>query len=158
MVGSSSVHEQTASSSLLTIKPNQNLIIDLNPFLYDPYMLQVVECLKYSPLMIAITQVESVLMSLLSQVYTTTSYDKSKERIFFEIFNHKTSVSRVRFCSMLSLASDDSLVNPDSISTTQLFTMFYDMGYTDFLTTVTKLRNLAFHHSGMDCLPFFSKH
>ena len=76
MADSSFIQDQTASSSLLTIKPNQNLIIQLDPFLYDSYMLHVVECLNYSPMVIALTQVESVPMSLLSQVYFTASYDK----------------------------------------------------------------------------------
>ena len=129
---------------MLKIKPNQNLIIQLDPFLYDSYMLHIVECLNYSP-MIALTQVESIPMSLLSHVYFTASYNKCKERIFFEIFNHKTSVSTARFCSLLGLVVDASIISPDFITTTQLFSMFYDMGYMDVLTTVTKFKN--------SCLP-----
>ena len=78
MADSSSAHDQTATSSLLTIKPNQNLIIDLNPIYYEAYLLQMVECLKYSSLLIALTKVESVPMSLMSQVYSSATYDKSK--------------------------------------------------------------------------------
>ena len=81
MATSSSVQDQTASSAFLSIKPNQNMIIELNPFLYDSYMLQVVECLKYSPLVHDLTQFEAVPMSLLSQVYSTATFDKNKERI-----------------------------------------------------------------------------
>ena len=81
MADSSSIQDQTASSSLLSIKPNQNMIIELNPFLYDSYMLHVVDCLKYSPLVLALMQGEAVPMSLLSQVYSTATYDKNKERI-----------------------------------------------------------------------------
>ena len=138
MAESSFVQDQTNSSFFLTIKPNQNLIIQLDPFLYDSYMLQVVECLKYSPLVIALTKVEYVPMSLLSQVYSTASYDKRKEHIFFDIFIHKTSVSKARFCSLLGPAVDASVISPDFIKTTQLFSMFYDMGYTYVLTTVEK--------------------
>ena len=118
MATSSSAHNQTASSTLILIKPNQNMIIELNPFLYDSYMLQVVECLKYSPLVLALTQVESFPMSLLSQVYTTASYDKNKERIYFQIFTHKASISKRRFCSLLQLAVDSSVILPDFITTT----------------------------------------
>ena len=145
MVTSSSVHDQTASSTLLSIKPNQNMIIELNPFLYDSYMLQVVECLKYSPLVVALTQVEVVPMSLLSQVYSTASYDKNKERIFFQIHNKKASISKGRFCSLMNLVVDSSVISPDFITTTQLFSMLYEMGYTDVLTTVTKVKK--------SCLP-----
>lgn len=140
MADSSSVHEQTASSSVLTIKPTQKLIIELNPFPYDPYMLHMVECLKYSPMVIALTQVESVPMSLLSRFYSSASYNKRKERIYFEIFNHNCSVLKAHLCSFLGLASDASVISPDFITTTQLFTMFYDMGYTDVLTMVKKFK------------------
>lgn len=76
-------------------------------------------------------------------MYSTTSYDKGKGRIFFDIFDQETSVLKVIFRSLLGLTSDASLVNPDSITSTQLFTMFYDMGYTDILTTVTKFKKLC---------------
>ena len=145
MATSSSVHDQTASLTLLSIKPNQNMIIELNPFLYDAYMLQVVECLKYSPLVLALTQVEAVPMSLLSQVYSTATYDKNKERIYFVIHDKKASVSKVKFCSILPLAIDSSVISPDFITTTQLFSMLYEMGYTDVLTTITKVKK--------SCLP-----
>ena len=68
------------------------MIIALTPFLYDSYMLYVVECLKYSPLVVALTRYEAVPMSLLSQVYSSASYDKNKERIYFQIHNKKASI------------------------------------------------------------------
>ena len=143
MADSSSHHDQSASCSLLVIKPNQNLIIDMNPFLYDHYMLQVVECLKYSPLVLALSQVESVPMSLLSKVYSNASYDKNKDRIYFQIFNRKTSISKVRLCSLLELAVDASVISPDFITTTQLFAMFYEMGYTEVLVSFTKFKKVC---------------
>ncbi|KAL7612051.1 hypothetical protein Lser_V15G04885 [Lactuca serriola] len=145
MATSSSAHDQSASSSLLTIKPNQNMIIEMSPFLYDSYMLYVVECLKYSPLVLALTQVEAIPMSLLSQVYTTASYDRHKDRIFFSIHDKKTSVSKTRFCTLLGLAVDSSVISPDFITTTQIFTMIYEMGYTDVLTSIAKVKK--------SCLP-----
>ena len=118
MAESSSVEEQTATSYLLTIKPNQNLMIQLNPFVYDSYMLHVVKCLKYSPLVVALTQVESVPMPLLSQVYSSASDDKCKKWIFFDIFNHKFSISKARFHSLLGLAADASVNSSDFITIT----------------------------------------
>ena len=100
---------------------------------------------QYSPLVVALTKVESVPMSLLSQVYSTSIYNKVKEMIFFEIFNHKTSISKARFYLLLRLIVNDSMFNLDSITITQLFTMFYDMGYTEVLTMVTKFKK--------SCLP-----
>lgn len=88
-------------------------------------MLPIVECLKYSPLVIALTKVECVPMSPLSKAYSTAAYVKEEERISFEVFEKKTSVTKARFCSLLGLAHDDSLINLDSISTAQIFDMFY---------------------------------
>ncbi|KAL7589612.1 hypothetical protein Lser_V15G41251 [Lactuca serriola] len=139
MATSSSAHDQTATSSLLTIKPNQNMIIELTPFVYDSYMLYVVECLKYSPLVFALTQVEAVPMSLLSQVYSSATYDRNKDRIYFTIHDKKSSISKAKFYSILGLAVDSSIISPDFITTAQLFTMMYEMGYTDVLTTITKV-------------------
>ncbi|CAI9279258.1 unnamed protein product [Lactuca saligna] len=145
MAESSSVHDISVRQPLLTIKPQQNLIIDLTPFVYEPYMLYVVECLKYSPLVDVLTKVEIVPMSFLSHVYSTTFYDKANERIHFELHDEKVSISKSRLCALIGLSQDSSLVNPDSITTGQLFTMFYQMRYTETLTTVTKFKK--------SCLP-----
>ncbi|KAL7598863.1 hypothetical protein Lser_V15G21253 [Lactuca serriola] len=145
MEESSSVQDTSVHSNLLAIKPNQNLIIDLTPSAYEPYMLQVVECLKYSPLVIALSQVEVVRMSCLSHIYSTAYYDKVAERLHFDIHNEKTSISKNRFCSLLGLTHESTMVNPDSITTGQLFSMFYNKGCTETLTTVTKFKK--------SCLP-----
>ena len=100
---------------------------------------------KIFPLVLALTQVEAVPMSLLSQVYSTATYDKNKDRIYFTIHDKKASVSKVKFCSILNLAVDSSVISPDFITTSQLFSMMYEIGYTDVLTTITKVKK--------SCLP-----
>ena len=62
----------------------------LVPFKYDAYMLQVVECLKYSPMVNALTKVDIIPMSLLSQVYSSAKYVKAKERILYKIHDKKS--------------------------------------------------------------------
>nr|KAJ0206608.1 hypothetical protein LSAT_V11C500230710 [Lactuca sativa] len=145
MADSSSIHDTLVRQPLLTIKPQPNLIIDLTLFIYEPYMMYVVECLKYSPLIDALTKVEVVPMSCLSLVYSTPYYDKVNERIHFELHNEMTSISKHRFCALIGLSQEQSLVNPDSITTGQLFSMFYQMGYTKTLSTITKFKK--------SCLP-----
>nr|KAJ0210234.1 hypothetical protein LSAT_V11C400205970 [Lactuca sativa] len=108
-------------------------------------MQYVVERLKYSPLVDALTKVEVVPMSCLSLVYSTAFYDKINERIHFELHDEKTSISEHRLCALIRLSQDQSLVNPDSITTGQLFSMFYQMGYTKTLNTITKFKK--------SCLP-----
>ena len=72
-------------------------------------------------------------------------YDKAKEKIFFDIFNQKTSISKARFYLLLRLTVDDSMINPDSIITIQLLTIFYDMRYIEVLTTMTKFKKSCLH-------------
>ena len=108
-------------------------------------MLYVVECLKYSPLVDALTKVEVAPMSCLSHIYSTAYYDKVAESIHFDIHSEKTSISKNRFFALLGLAHEPTLVNLDSITTSQLFSMFHQMGYTETLTTVMKFKK--------SCLP-----
>ncbi|KAL7585166.1 hypothetical protein Lser_V15G45226 [Lactuca serriola] len=69
-----SVQDQTAHLSLLVVKKHQNLIIDLDPVRYVPFLLPLIECLKYSPLTIVMFQVGNVPLSILSKAYTTANY------------------------------------------------------------------------------------
>ena len=93
----------------------------------------------------ALSTVECVPMSLLSQVYSSAKFIKAEERIMFEIFDKKYSVSKVRFCTLLKLPCGDSTVNPESVTTAQHFEMFYNMGYNNILSTITKVKK--------SCLP-----
>ena len=142
MAESSSVH---ATSQILPIRPQQCMVIDLNPLAYDSYMSPVIECLKYSQLAPALSRIESVPMVALSQVYATAYYDKAVDQVFFELAEHKTSVSRQRFCTMLGFAVDPSRVHPETIPVGHLYNMFYNMGYTEVLTSVAKFKK--------SCLP-----
>ncbi|KAL7586079.1 hypothetical protein Lser_V15G41333 [Lactuca serriola] len=102
MADSSLVH---ATSHILTIRPQQSLIIDLTPQVYD----------------------------------------KAVDRIFFDVLDPKASISKQRFCSILGFEPDSTRVNPESIPVGHMFSMFYNMGYTEVLTTVTKFKK--------SCLP-----
>ena len=75
-------------------------------------MLPIIEWLKYSPLVTALTKVECVPMSLLLKAYSSTSYIKEEERIEFEISDKNTFITKSRFYSLLGLTYDDSIVNP----------------------------------------------
>ncbi|KAL7615495.1 hypothetical protein Lser_V15G04566 [Lactuca serriola] len=142
MADSSSVH---ATSHILLIRPQQSLIIDLTPQVYDAFMFPIIECLKYSPIAPALTKVEAVPMEFLSQIFATAHYDKAVDRIFFNMLDHKASISKQHFCSILGFEPDSTRVNPESIPVGHLFSMFYNMGYTEVLTTVTKFKK--------SCLP-----
>ena len=108
-------------------------------------MFPIIECLKYSQIAPALSRVESVPMVLLSQVYATAHYDKAVDRVFFEVSDHKTSISRQRFGTLLGFAADPSRINPETIPVGHLYNMFYNMGYTEALTSVAKFKK--------SCLP-----
>ena len=63
MAESSSVH---ATSQILPIRPQQCLVINLNPLAYDSYMSPIIECLKYSQIATALSRIEYVPMVALS--------------------------------------------------------------------------------------------
>ena len=81
-------------------------------------------------------------MSLLSKSYSSALYIKEEERITYEISDKKTSITKARFCSLLGLAYDDSMVNPDTISTAAILEMFYEMGYKDLIPSISKFKKL----------------
>ena len=103
-------------------------------------MLPIVECLNYSHLVIGLTKVECVPMSLMSKAYSTAGYVKEEERISFEVFDKKTLITKARFFSLLGLDHDDIPIKPDSLSTTQIIGMFYQIGYTDRIPSITKFK------------------
>ncbi|KAL7615981.1 hypothetical protein Lser_V15G03523 [Lactuca serriola] len=125
MADSSSVH---ATSHILPIRPQQSLIIDLTPHAYDAFMFPIIECLKYSPIAPALTKAETVPMEFVSLIFATAHYDKAVDRIFFDVFDHKASISKQRFCSLLGFEPDLYRVNPETIPMGHLFSMFYNMG------------------------------
>ena len=111
-----SVQDQTTHSTILAIKQHQNLIIELDPVRYDPFLLPLIEFLKYSPLTIAMSQVENVPLSILSDAYTIANYVKEEQRIYFDIHNHTTLISKTRFCNLLGFPQSENMVNPETIS------------------------------------------
>lgn len=113
-------------------------MIDLGPLKYDNYLLPIVECLKYSPLVSALTKIDSVPMSLLSKAYSSASYIKEKQRITFEVHNRKTSITKSRFFSVTGLAQTDDMIDPESVTNSSVLEMFYQMGYMETLTAVSK--------------------
>lgn len=92
MVASSetpSVAEQTASTVVLNIKPNQNLDLDLESSKYAEYLKPMIECLRYSPLAQALTMVESVLLIHLWKAFSTANYKHNEAMITFKVDSHK---------------------------------------------------------------------
>ena len=116
----------------------------------------IVECLKYSPLITALTKTESVLMSLLSKDYSFAWYLKEEQRTTFEVHNRTTSIIKSRFCSILGLAQTDDMIDPESITNSALLKMFYQVGYKGTLAAISMFRkpNLSPQWNGVFNLIF----
>lgn len=117
--------EQTTSSVMLNIKPNQNLILDLDSPKYTYSLKSMIECLHYSPLVQALTMAENVPMVRLSKAFSTATYQHCEAMITLEVGSHKSLISKARFSKILGFSSTDGLVDPKSISSSLIMEMFY---------------------------------
>lgn len=116
---------QTASTVLLNINPNQNLSLDLDSSRYSNVLKPIIECMHYSPLDQALTMFGFVALVHLSKAFSSTNYNQSEGLITFDVDSHKTSISKVRFYMMLGFSSIDGLIDPESISSSEIIKMFY---------------------------------
>ncbi|CAI9264261.1 unnamed protein product [Lactuca saligna] len=71
---SQSVADQTTSSGLLNFKENQNLILDFNSSKYGVSLQPIIECLRHSPLALALSMAENVPLVHLYRAYSTTKW------------------------------------------------------------------------------------
>lgn len=83
---------------------------------------------------------ELVLMSLLSKAYSSASLVKVENKISFEIHDWKTSITKAYFYTILGLPQIADMINPESISNRALLEMFYQIGYKENLTSVSKFQ------------------
>lgn len=120
-----SLAENVAQSSLLTLKANQNLILDLDLTKYDGFLQSIVEYLSYSPFVIALNKSESVPLMHLFKSFSTGSYQKGEELVTFEIRDHKTHITKSRFCQLLKLPLGSDLIALISISNSAILEMFF---------------------------------
>lgn len=113
-----------AQSSILNIKENQNLVMDLDPTKYDGFLQPLVECLHYSPLVVALMKLEILPLVHLSKPYSIAIYQKGEEMIIFKIFNKKTNNIKSRLCCLLGLPQGRELVDPEIVSNSAILETF----------------------------------
>ena len=89
----------------------------------------MIEYLWFSPLAYALTMSKSIPLVHLFKVYSFATYIQVDGIITFEGSTNTTSINKARFCRMLGLDSSEGLIDLDSISSTDLINMFYQMGY-----------------------------
>ena len=125
---------------MLNVKPNQNFIIGLDASRYNALIRPLIKCLKFSPLMKALTMSEDVPLVHLSKAFSTVIYNKSEEVIYFEVSSHKTSITKANFYKLLGLAMPDVSIDRGSIPASSLIEMFFQMGYTGDISLLSKFR------------------
>lgn len=120
-----SVAEQMAKSTLLNIKPNQNLILDLDSSKYVVSLQPLIECLRLSPLAPTLTMAENVRLVHLSKAFSTVGYQEGEVIIMFDIGTQKTSIAKSRFSQLQGFSQHGDLVDPECISSSAILEMFY---------------------------------
>ncbi|CAI9263690.1 unnamed protein product [Lactuca saligna] len=131
---------QSTSVIMLSIKPNQNMIIDLDASRYNELIRPMIDCLKFSPLMKVLTLAEIVSLVHLSKSFLTAINIKSDDIINFEVANHKTSISKPHLCKLLGLTTSEVSVDPESIPSISMIEMLYHMGYSGDISLLSKFR------------------
>lgn len=84
---------------------------------------------------------ENVSLVHLSKAFSTANYKQSEALITFEVDSHKASISKYRFCWLLGFTATDDLVNPESIPSFVIGEVFYQMGYLESFTLLSKFKN-----------------
>lgn len=118
----------------------------------------MIECLQYSPLAQSLTMAENVSLVHLSKAFSTANYKQSEALITFEVDSHKASISKYRFCWLLGFTATDDLVNPESIPSFVIGEVFYQMGYLESFSLLSKFKkpNLPSTWNGLFTLLFKS--
>ena len=115
-----SAADQTASSGLPGIKVNQNLILDFDPFKYDAFFQPLIESLRYSPLATGLSKTDNVPLPPLSKAYSIARYKESGVVIIFELGNQQTSITKSRFSQLMGFPYTRDLIDPQSISSSDI--------------------------------------
>lgn len=79
---------------MLNLKPDQNLILDLDSTRYIETLRLMIKCLRLSPLAQAITMVEFVPQVDLSKAYSSATYIQADGLITFEVATNRTSINK----------------------------------------------------------------
>ncbi|CAI9299731.1 unnamed protein product [Lactuca saligna] len=131
--------DQFATSGLLGIKANQNLILDLDPSKYDTFLQPLIECLRRSPLVDAITKSVHVLVHL-SKAFLTVHYEEGSATMIFEVGNQQSTITKSQFSRLFGLSSTRDLIDSESIPSSSILEMFYQMRYKDYLIILLKFK------------------
>ncbi|CAI9299595.1 unnamed protein product [Lactuca saligna] len=120
------------------------MILDLDAFCYNALLRPMIECLRFSSLVNGLTMVEEVPLIHLYKAFSATLYNKLDDGIYFEVSNHKTSISMPHFYKLLGLITPEISVNPELIPAISITGMFFQMGYTGDISLHSKFKKSFF--------------
>ncbi|CAI9304446.1 unnamed protein product [Lactuca saligna] len=104
--------DQTASFGLLSIKPNQNLILDFDSSKYNAFLQPLIECLHQSPLTPTLALFENVPLSYLYKAYSIVRYQESGSIMTFEVRSQETSITKAQYSRLMGFPASRDLVDP----------------------------------------------
>ncbi|CAI9276819.1 unnamed protein product [Lactuca saligna] len=89
--------DQSATSGLLEIKDNQNMILDLDLLKYDAFLQPLIEFLRHSLLANTLSNYVHVPPLVhLSKAFTTACYEESSATILFAVGTQQSTTTRLR--------------------------------------------------------------
>lgn len=125
--------DQMGSSIFLVVKPNQNMIANLDHSKYNSTIQPLVECLNYSSFKKALMHFESIPISSLKVAYSNPKYNKKYEAISLDVQGDRTEISKENFYKLLGLTPHANSVNPNWISFTSIIRDYSQIGYDSHL-------------------------
>ena len=128
------------SSQTLAIA-HQNCIANLDYTSYPASLQIIIAFLKSSVLNTALTAHANVSRKALTRAYTTSKYNTAKNVMEFELeIGKRTSISKISFTKLLNLSTEPALMDPDSISSSDMLKTFNLMGHTPILTRLSAFK------------------
>ena len=140
-------HEESSFMDTTAISPqtlaiaHQNCYADLDHTKYPEPLHVLIEFLKSSVLNTALTAHARVSMKALTQAYTTSKFNSTKNVIEFELETRvRTAISKSSFTRLLNLTTEATPIDPDTISSSDMINTFNMMGHTPILTRLSAFK------------------
>ena len=137
----SSFMDTTALSPQTLAIAHQNCYAVLDYTKYPETLHVLMEYLKSSVLNTTLTAHARVSMKALTQAYTTSKYNTTKNVVEFELETGvRTGISKTAFTRLLNLNTEAIPIDPDAISSSDMINTFNQMGHTPVLIRLSAFK------------------
>ncbi|KAL4554680.1 hypothetical protein LXL04_037282 [Taraxacum kok-saghyz] len=120
---------------------HQNCYADFDHTKYPSGLQIIIEFLKSSILNKALTVHAVVSHKALTKAYSSAKYNSAKNIVEFDLETGKrTTITKTAFTKLLGLSIDPALIDPDTISSSDMIYTFNQMGHTPVLTKLSAFK------------------